>query len=160
MGEVVRFPPFGRQFGQRSVRHSSASDRPSIAPDAVLLPSDSPYWFHVEGDPGVLVAIPVALQQGRKDSVPRGLSGEGVQGMSESRSYSYQVLRTGTAYNGVPMESVWVDVSMYPPGTGEAPTTPKEIWVAYLSYLRLVDPRTEYRLIESTTITTTEVIDV
>ena len=57
-------------------------------------------------------------------------------------------------------DKYWVDVSMYPPGTGESPATPKDVWVAYLNYLRVVHPQDEYRLVATKTTTTSEVLDV
>jgi hypothetical protein len=73
------------------------------------------------------------------------------------REYHYQSYFVSASD---PDKGDWVDVAMYPPGTGESPSTPKEVWVAYLAYLRVVHPDSKYRLVESVTTTVTEVLDV
>jgi hypothetical protein len=77
--------------------------------------------------------------------------------MSTTYNFCYQHY---TVYETDPDKGDWLDVGMYPPGSGDSPSAPREVWVAYLNYLRIVHPQEEYRLVETTISTTSEVLDV
>lgn len=56
----------------------------------------------------------------------------------------------------------WVDVPMHPPGVGnsESALSNRDIWVAYLNYIRVIQPDDKYRLTETTISTTVGILDV